>query len=127
TIVATKTNQSEPSKASNKKSFNIPISFNLPNFHLPNFNLSLPNINLSNISLSSLSSIPQTTYTILHPITRNLTTDYCVNYFNNSTPNNPSFAYYLYGPNDGLISVKSAQCGKYMGTVECDHWDLTNR
>jgi len=100
----------------------------------------------------------------LHPITRaliqafdtpaystgNLTTDYCVNYFNKSTPNNPSVAYYSYGastnvpicsplycpyqiikekegPNDGLVSVKSAQCGKYMGTVECDHWDLTNR
>ncbi|RIB24915.1 hypothetical protein C2G38_2134084 [Gigaspora rosea] len=104
-----------------------------------------------NQTLSSLSSIPQTTYTILHPITRaliqafdtpaystgNLTTDYCVNYFNN--PNNPSVAYYRYsygastniikekeGPNDGLVSVKSAQCGKYMGTVECDHWDLTN-
>ncbi|RIB03894.1 hypothetical protein C2G38_2286015, partial [Gigaspora rosea] len=158
TIVATKTDQSEPSKTSNKKSFNMPISFNLPNF-----NLSLPNINLSNISLSSLSSIPQTTYTIfLHPITRaliqafntpaynNLTTDYCINYFNKSTPNNPSVAYYSYGastnvpiwsplyfpyqiikekegPNDGLVSVKSAQWGKYMGTVECDHWDLTNR
>ncbi|RIB13502.1 hypothetical protein C2G38_2197732 [Gigaspora rosea] len=128
-----------PSQAENIKSFNIPISFNLPNFHLPNFNLSLPNINLSNISLSSLSSIPQTTYTILHPITRaliqafdtpaysNLTTDYCVNYFNKSTPNNPSVAYYSYGPNDGLVGIKSAQWGKYMGTVECDHWDLTNR
>ncbi|RIB13681.1 hypothetical protein C2G38_2324977, partial [Gigaspora rosea] len=117
-----------------------------------------------NQTLSSLSSISQTTYTILHPITRaliqsfdtpaystgNLTTDYCVNYFNKSTPNNPSVAYYSYGastnvpiwsplyfpyqiikekkgPNDGLVSVKSAQCGKYMGTVECDHWDLTNR
>ncbi|RIB07495.1 hypothetical protein C2G38_2252594 [Gigaspora rosea] len=157
TIVATKTDQSEPSKASNKKSFNILISFNLPNF-----NLSLPNINLSNISLYSLASIPQTTYTILHPITRaliqafdtpaysNLTTDYCVNYFSKSTPNNPSVAYYSYGastnvpiwsplyfpyqiikekegPNDGLVSVKSAQWGKYMRTVECDHWDLTNR
>lgn len=157
TIVATKTDKSEPSKASNKKSFSIPISFNLPNF-----NLSLPNVNLSNISLSSLSSISQTTNTILHPITRaliqafdtpaysNLTTDYCVNYFNKRTPNNPSVAYYSYGastnvpiwsplyfpyqiikekegPNDGLVSVKSAQWGKYMGTVECDHWDLTNR
>ncbi|RIB21304.1 hypothetical protein C2G38_1891443, partial [Gigaspora rosea] len=78
-----------------------------------------------------------------------ITTDYCVNYFNKSTPNNPSVAYYSYGastnvpiwsplyfpyqiikekegPNDGLVSVKSAQCGKYIGTVECDHWDLTN-
>ncbi|RIB13484.1 hypothetical protein C2G38_2132357 [Gigaspora rosea] len=100
--------------------------------------------------LSGLSSIPQTTYTILHPLLEpliqafdtpaysNPTTDYCVNYFNKSIPNNPSVAYYSYdastniikekeGPNDGLVSVKSAQWGKYMGTVECDHWDLTNR
>ncbi|RIB24679.1 hypothetical protein C2G38_1914012, partial [Gigaspora rosea] len=79
--------------------------------------------------------------------TGNLTTNYCINYFNKSTPNNPSVAYYSYGastnvpiwsplyfpyqiikekegPNYGLVSVKSAQCGKYMGTVECDHWDL---
>ncbi|RIB22867.1 hypothetical protein C2G38_2243040 [Gigaspora rosea] len=140
TIVATKTDQSEPSKASNKKSFNMPISFNLPNFHLPNFNLSLPNINSSNISLSAFDT----------PAYSNLTTDYCVNYFIKSIPNNPSVAYYSYGastnvliwsplyfpyqiikekegPNDGLVSIKSAQWGKYMGTVECDHWDLTNR
>ncbi|RIB02938.1 hypothetical protein C2G38_1990618, partial [Gigaspora rosea] len=66
------------------------------------------------------------------PAYSNLTTDYCVNYFNKSTPNNPSVAYYSYGtstnvpiwsplyfpyqiikekegPNDGLVSVKSAQ------------------
>ncbi|RIB22854.1 Alpha/Beta hydrolase protein, partial [Gigaspora rosea] len=83
------------------------------------------------------------------PAYSNPTTDYCVNYFNKSIPNNPSVAYYSYdsstnvpiwsplyfpyqiikekeGPNDGLVSVKSAQWGKYMGTVECDHWDLTN-
>ncbi|CAG8691436.1 6021_t:CDS:2, partial [Racocetra fulgida] len=154
TIVTAKMDQTDniQSKASNKKSFNIPISFDLPNF-----NISLPNINLS-----SLSSIPQTTYTILHPITRaliqafdtpaysNLTTDYCVNYFNQNTPNDPSVAYYSYGAstdipiwsplyfphqiikgkegaNDGLVSVKSAQWGKYLGTVECDHWDLTDK
>ncbi|CAG8507253.1 593_t:CDS:2 [Cetraspora pellucida] len=148
-----KTDNIQP-KAFNKKSFNIPISFNLPNL---NFNLSLPSINLS-----SLYPISQTTYTILHPITRaliqafdtpaysNLTTDYCVNYFNKNTPNDPSVAYYSYGadtnvpiwsplyfpyqiikekegPNDGLVSVKSAQWGKYVGTVKCDHWDLTDK
>ncbi|RIB22845.1 hypothetical protein C2G38_2172885 [Gigaspora rosea] len=118
TIVATKTDQSEPSKVSNKKSFKIPISFNLPNFHLPNFNLSLLNINLSNISLSTFDT----------PAYSNLTTDYCVNYFNKSTPNNPSVAYYSYDASTNVpICVKSAQWGKYMGTVECDHWDLTNR
>ncbi|CAG8450965.1 5834_t:CDS:2 [Cetraspora pellucida] len=148
-----KTDNIQP-KAFNKKSFHIPISFNLPNFK---FNLSLPSINLS-----SLYPISQTTYTILHPITRaliqafdtpaysNLTTDYCVNYFNKNTPNDPSVAYYSYGaatnvpiwsplyfphqiikekegPNDGLVSVKSAQWGKYVGTVNCDHWDLTDK
>ncbi|RIB21809.1 hypothetical protein C2G38_2298426, partial [Gigaspora rosea] len=70
----------------------------------------------------------------------------CINY---CAPNNPPVACYSYsastnvpiwlplyfsyqiikeeGPKDGLVSVKSAQWGKYMGTVECDHWDLTNR
>ncbi|CAG8644159.1 12806_t:CDS:2 [Funneliformis mosseae] len=140
-----------------KKSFNI----NLPNISIPNlnFNLSLPNINLSNINLSS---IPQTTYSLLHPVTKlliqvldtpaysNLTTDFCVNHFNKNTPNHPSVGYYSYGaavdlpiwsplyfphqvikdkegPNDGLVSIKSAQWGKYVRTVECDHWDLTDR
>ncbi|CAG8564744.1 13395_t:CDS:2 [Dentiscutata heterogama] len=166
-IVSTKSDKSESSNASNKKSFSIPISFNLPNFNLslPNINLSnmnLSKINLSKINLFSLSSISQATYTILHPVTQslihafdtpaysNLTTDYCVNYFNKVTPNDPSVAYYSYGastnvpfwsplyfphqiikekegPNDGLVSVKSAQWGKYLGTVECDHWDLTNK
>ncbi|CAG8583594.1 15170_t:CDS:2 [Acaulospora morrowiae] len=145
------------SDAKNKKSFSIPIlNFTLPDL---NFNLSLPNINLPSINLSS---IPQTTSTLLHPVTRsiiqaldtpaysNLTTDYCTNYFNPNTPNNPSVAYYSYGaaidipiwsplyfpyqiikakdgPNDGLVSVKSAQWGRYVKTVECDHWDLTDR
>ncbi|RIB13683.1 hypothetical protein C2G38_1895621, partial [Gigaspora rosea] len=31
------------------------------------------------------------------PAYSNLTTDYSVNYFNKSTPNNPSVAYYSYG------------------------------
>ncbi|RIB21802.1 hypothetical protein C2G38_2175608 [Gigaspora rosea] len=62
--------------------------------------------------LSGLSSIQQTTYTILHLITQALIQAF-------DTP--------AYSPNDGLVSVKSAQWGKYMGTVECDHWDLTNR
>ncbi|CAI2171388.1 19318_t:CDS:2 [Funneliformis geosporum] len=67
-----------------------------------------------------------------------------------NTPNHPSVAYYSYGaamdlpiwsplyfphqiikdkdgPNDGLVSIKSAQWGKYVRTVKCDHWDLTDR
>ncbi|KAH9245598.1 hypothetical protein BASA81_016910 [Batrachochytrium salamandrivorans] len=30
----------------------------------------------------------------------------------------------LEGDNDGLVSLKSAQWGEFMGTVDCDHWDL---
>jgi len=145
----------------NKKSFNIPIPINLPSISIPNlnFNISLPNLNFPNINLSS---IPQTTYSLLHPVTKsliqaldtpaysNLTTDYCVNEFNRNTPNNPSVAYFSYGAatdvpiwsplyfphqiieskegqNDGLVSIKSAQWGKYVETAECDHWDLTDR
>ncbi|RIB25256.1 hypothetical protein C2G38_2277478 [Gigaspora rosea] len=37
---------------SNKKSFNLPISFNFLNFNLSLPNINLPNINLSNINLS---------------------------------------------------------------------------
>jgi len=152
---------SEKEGGTNKKSFNIPIPINLPNILIPNskFNISLPNLNFPNINLSS---IPQTTYSFLHPVTRsliqaldtpaysNLTTDYCINHFNRNTPNHPSVAYYSFGaatdlpiwsplyfphqiikskegPNDGLVSVKSAQWGRYIKTAECDHWDLTDR
>ncbi|CAG8640294.1 9057_t:CDS:1, partial [Acaulospora colombiana] len=136
-----------------KKLFNL--NFTLPNL---NFKISLPQLNIP----SSLSLLPQTKSTLLHPVTRsiihaldtpaysNLTTEYCVNYFNPNTPNNPSVAYYSYGaatevpiwsplyfpyqiikakdgPNDGLVSVKSAQWGRYVKTAECDHWDLTDR
>ncbi|GBC08320.1 hypothetical protein RclHR1_08020003 [Rhizophagus clarus] len=145
----------------NKKPFHIPIPINLPNISMPNlnFNISLPNFHFPNINLSS---IPQTTYSFLHPATKsliqaldtpaysNLTTDYCINEFNRNTPNNPSVAYFSYGaatelpiwsplyfpyqiikakegPNDGLVSVKSAQWGRYVKTAKCDHWDLTDR
>ncbi|CAG8464590.1 7918_t:CDS:2 [Rhizophagus irregularis] len=84
------------------------------------------------------------------PAYGNLTTDFCINEFNRTTLNHPSVAYFSYGaatdlpiwsplyfphqiikakegPNDGLVSVKSAQWGKYVKTAECDHWDLTDR
>ncbi|KAJ1676507.1 hypothetical protein EV182_008063, partial [Spiromyces aspiralis] len=31
------------------------------------------------------------------------------------------------GPNDGLVSVASAKWGKHIETLQCDHFDLTNR
>ena len=157
-------NKEKPGKkevAQEKKPLNIPFHINLLNFQIPNlsFNISLPSLNFPNIDFAS---IPQTTYSYLHPVTKsliqaldtpaysNLTTDYCVNYFNENTPNHPLVAYYSYGaatdlliwsplyfphqiikskegPNDGLVSIKSAQWGKYIKTAECDHWDLTDR
>lgn len=81
----------------------------------------------------------------------NLTTDYCTNYFNPNTPNDPNVSYYSYGANatfpswsilnlpagwvrekegmnDGLVSVKSAKWGQYMKTLEgADHWDLNGQ
>ncbi|CAJ0844078.1 15825_t:CDS:2 [Entrophospora sp. SA101] len=74
---------------------------------------------------------------------------FCMNSFNKNTPNHPSIFYYSYGAateipiwsplyfpyqiirekegqNDGLVSLKSAQWGRYVRTVECDHWDLTD-
>ncbi|CAO3647357.1 unnamed protein product [Cunninghamella echinulata] len=82
------------------------------------------------------------------PAYANLTTDYCQQYFNPNTPDNPSVAYYSYGAsttlpvwsflglpnqlvrekegdNDGLVSVKSAKWGKYIKTLQnVDHWSL---
>ncbi|KAI8906604.1 Alpha/Beta hydrolase protein [Powellomyces hirtus] len=81
------------------------------------------------------------------PAFANLTLDYCKT-FNELTPNDPSVHYSSYaavvphlsplaplffshwivssreGPNDGLVSLDSAQWGQFMGTVQCDHWQL---
>ncbi|KAG0301814.1 hypothetical protein BGZ98_008026 [Dissophora globulifera] len=79
-----------------------------------------------------------------------LTTYYLQNEFNPKTPNDPEVAYFSYGasfnpglfsrfrfswgvimdregPNDGLVSVKSAQWGTYVKTIpNADHMDLMN-
>ncbi|KAJ1924654.1 hypothetical protein IWQ60_005061 [Tieghemiomyces parasiticus] len=85
------------------------------------------------------------------PAYSNLTTEFCNQFFNPSTPNDPDTAYYSYGasynprihtwsslrlayeiikkregPNDGLVSLHSARWGKYLGTVSADHYDVTN-
>jgi hypothetical protein len=80
----------------------------------------------------------------------NLTTDYCRDYFNPNTPNDPHVKYYSYGAsekfpswslfnlpcqlikekeglNDGLVSVDSAKWGVYLKTLEADHWDLNGQ
>ncbi|ORX71414.1 alpha/beta-hydrolase, partial [Linderina pennispora] len=83
-----------------------------------------------------------------------LTTDYCNRFFNPATPDVAGIEYLSYGaqmdtgdvagkvnpltiphdiiyraegPNDGLVSLTSAQWGHYLGTVTADHFDLTNR
>ncbi|RCI06086.1 hypothetical protein CU098_012488 [Rhizopus stolonifer] len=85
------------------------------------------------------------------PAYAHLTTDFCNNYFNPNTPNDPSVSYYSYGAsakislwssllglphqmvhekegeNDGIVSVKSAQWGTYVKTIHADHWDLSGK
>ncbi|KAJ1723308.1 hypothetical protein LPJ61_005839 [Coemansia biformis] len=83
-----------------------------------------------------------------------LTTDYCQRFFNPATPNVPGVDYLsigahmdpadisdkinpliiphdiIYkaeGPNDGFVSLTSAQWGHYLGSVCADHFDFTNR
>ncbi|KAI9255488.1 Alpha/Beta hydrolase protein [Sporodiniella umbellata] len=84
------------------------------------------------------------------PAYSQLTTDFCLNHFNPNTPDDTSVEYYSYGAsvkmsntsllsfpgklvyhkegeNDGIVSVKSAQWGNYIKTVEADHWDLSGK
>lgn len=81
------------------------------------------------------------------PAFYNLTTDYCAA-FNQVSPNSPSVKYYSYaavadsipklaplyiphtivtkaeGPNDGIVSLKSAKWGQFIGILDCDHWGI---
>lgn len=80
------------------------------------------------------------------PAFSNLTKEYCTA-FNLATPDDPSVYYSSYaacttlgpfaplsfssyivtgkeGPNDGLVSLKSAEWGEFQGVVDCDHWEL---
>lgn len=84
------------------------------------------------------------------PAYANLTTDYCQNHFNPSTPDDPNVAYYSYGadthippwtllgwtqqvvgekegPNDGIVSVASAKWGTYIKTLNANHWELNGQ
>jgi hypothetical protein len=85
------------------------------------------------------------------PAYAHLTTDFCSNYFNPNTPDDPTVKYYSYGAssqfsawssllnlpgrmvyekegdNDGIVSVKSAQWGTYVKTVQADHWDMSGK
>ncbi|KAJ2745154.1 hypothetical protein GGI20_002379 [Coemansia sp. BCRC 34301] len=83
-----------------------------------------------------------------------LTTDYCRRFFNPATPDKANVEYLsigahmdptavsdkinpliiphdiIYrqeGPNDGFVSLTSAQWGHYLGSVCADHFDFTNR
>ncbi|KAG0265527.1 hypothetical protein BG011_004555 [Mortierella polycephala] len=112
--------------------------------NVPNYRIG-PNPNLISPLLNRLIPFLDT------PAYANLTTTYCREVFNPNTPDDPNVSYYSYGAsvpqiplwaplgfpwevikakegdNDGLVSVRSAKWGKYIETVECDHWDLNNR
>jgi hypothetical protein len=82
------------------------------------------------------------------PAYANLTTDFLCDKFNPANPDDPTVDYFSYGArypisllsplrlpyeicqrygdNDGLVPVSSAKWGRYLGTVEADHWDLVN-
>ncbi|AGO10863.1 AaceriAFR650Wp [[Ashbya] aceris (nom. inval.)] len=96
---------------------------------------------------ASLDEVPL----FLPPAFYQLTT-YYMKYFNSVTPDDPNVSYFSYGsffypkwynvfypswniifnrsggePNDGLVTVKSAQWGRYLGTLEkIDHLDIIN-
>ncbi|KAI8328154.1 Alpha/Beta hydrolase protein [Chlamydoabsidia padenii] len=85
------------------------------------------------------------------PAYSNLTTDYCTQHFNPTTPDDPSVAYYSYtakslplgsslldlpgywlqqaeGDNDGVVSVSSGKWGQHVKTIDdADHWDFTGK
>lgn len=135
---ATAQSQSDAPSSSSRTGFSLP--FTLPSIPLPSLN---PTALLDPL----LSRVVQTLDT---PAYSNLTTDYCVDHFNPNTPDAKSVNYYSYGaavqtsswsplfwswdiinqkegPNDGLVSIKSAKWGKYVETVEADHWDFNGR
>ena len=83
------------------------------------------------------------------PAYSNLTTTYCNSVLNPTTPDDPNVKYFSYGAsidiallhplrfpyevikrvegeNDGLVSVRSAKWGTYLGTLKCDHWCVTS-
>ncbi|KAI8888402.1 alpha/beta-hydrolase [Backusella circina FSU 941] len=85
------------------------------------------------------------------PAYAHLTTDFCNDYFNPNTPDDPSVSYYSYGAaaqlpawssllglpwklvydkegdNDGMVSIDSAKWGTYVKTIQADHWDLSGK
>ncbi|KAJ9056382.1 hypothetical protein DSO57_1033613 [Entomophthora muscae] len=85
------------------------------------------------------------------PAYSHLTSDYCLNKFNPTTPDSPDVAYYSYnayldnmhrlsmlhfpwsiinereGRNDGLVSLESAKWGQLVETVQAHHFDLVSR
>ncbi|GME78831.1 unnamed protein product [Ambrosiozyma monospora] len=97
----------------------------------------------------ALKFLPQPLLNRYFPSVKQLTMSEC-NRMNNELPNDPNVKYYSYGacftpnpanffyitwkiiysvegPNDGMISLKSAQWGKYLGYLEnVDHLDLIN-
>ncbi|KAI8098948.1 Alpha/Beta hydrolase protein [Halteromyces radiatus] len=143
TAVAKKMEQNEELER-----YNEDISRTL-NQHPSFLNWSLTDI--AKMPISLLDPVVQRVVQLLDtPAYANLTTDYCQNYFNPNTPDDPGVAYYSYGAsttipvwsflglpnqwvrekegdNDGLVSVKSAKWGQYIKTVNTDHWSLNGQ
>ncbi|CAO3584886.1 unnamed protein product [Absidia cylindrospora] len=115
----------------------------------PYLNWSLTDI--AKMPVSLLDPVVQRVVQLLDtPAYANLTTEYCQNYFNPNTPDDPRVTYYSYGAsttlpvwsflglpnqwirekegdNDGLVSVKSAKWGQYVKTLNTDHWSLNGQ
>ncbi|ORZ15677.1 Alpha/Beta hydrolase protein [Absidia repens] len=108
-------------------------------------------MDIAKMPVSLLDPVVQRVVQLLDtPAYANLTTEYCQNYFNPNTPDDPRVTYYSYGAsttlpvwsflglpnqwirekegdNDGLVSVKSAKWGQYVKTLNTDHWSLNGQ
>jgi hypothetical protein len=118
--------------------------------------LSVPGTNSNSRWTSRIPSLKPTLDNLIvnwfdEPAYAHLTTDFCNDYFNPNTPDDPTVQYYSYGAaaqipawssllslpwqmvkekegdNDGIVSVSSAKWGTYVKTIQADHWDLSGK
>ncbi|KAG0186880.1 hypothetical protein DFQ28_007188 [Apophysomyces sp. BC1034] len=114
-------------------------------------NRSEPSVAGWNIDTNAKSILNTAVRWFDEPAYANLTTNYCNDYFNPNTPDDPNVAYYSYaasttipvwssllglpwqlvkekeGDNDGIVSTESAKWGQHVKTIQADHWDLTGK
>ncbi|KAI8988891.1 Alpha/Beta hydrolase protein [Pilobolus umbonatus] len=118
---------------------------------LQNNDLSLPHQSRSMFPSINVSLDKLLVQWLDEPAYAHLTTDFCNDYFNPNTPDDPNIKYYSYGgaakfpawssilglpwkivydkegDNDGIVSVNSAKWGTYVKTINADHWDLSGK